>query len=118
VTSGQIPVKDGKLACAGYVGADVTLEEAEEAARMCCLGGLAVAKAELGSLDRIARVVKVNGYVRSAPGFTDQPKAINGASDLLVAIFGEKGRHARAAVGVNELPLGAAVEIDFTFAIA
>jgi len=115
-TSGQVPRKDGEF-FRGVVGADLSIEEGQEAARLCCLAGLAVAKQMLGSLDRIERVVKVNGFVRSAPGFTDQPKVINGASDLLVAVFGESGRHARAAIGVNELPLGCAVEIDFVFKI-
>ena len=116
-TAGQVPRKDGDFAYRGVVGDDLTIEDGQEAARLCCLAGLAVAKRELGSLDRIERVVKVNGYVRSAPGFGDQPKVINGASDLLVAIFGDAGRHARAAIGVNELPLNVGVEIDFTFQI-
>ncbi len=116
-TAGQIPKKDGALAHLGVVGADVSLEEAREAARLCCLAGLAAAKAELGDLARIRRVVKVNGFVRSAPGFTDQPQVVNGASDLLVAIFGDAGRHARAAIGVSELPLGVSVEIDFVFEV-
>lgn len=117
-TAGQVPRRDGDFACIGTVGADLTLEDGFEAARLCCLGGLAVARRELGSLDRILRVVKVNGFVRSAPGFSMQPKVINGASDLLVDLFGENGRHARAALGVSELPLGVAVEIDFIFEIA
>lgn len=116
-TSGQIPVKDGAIACKGYLGDDVTVEEGAAAARLCCLNGLAVAKAALGSLDRITRVVKVNGFVASASGFTDQPKVINGASDILVEILGDAGRHARSAVGMAELPLGCAVEIDFLFEI-
>ena len=115
-TAGQVPRKDGDF-FRGVVGADRTVEEGQEAARLCCLAGLAVAKRELSSLDRIERVVKVNGFVRSAPGFVDQPKVINGASDLLVEIFGDAGRHARAAIGVIELPLGCAVEIDFVFAV-
>ena len=116
-TSGQIPTKDGSIVYTGIVGADLSLEDGQEAARLCCLNGLAVAKSLLQDLERIKRVVKVNGYVRSAPGFTDQPKVINGASDLLVAALGEPGRHARAALGVNELPLGVGVEIDFLFEI-
>jgi enamine deaminase RidA (YjgF/YER057c/UK114 family) len=114
-TSGQIPTKDGSIAYSGTVGADLSLEDGQAAARLCTLNGLAVAKGLLGDLDRITRVVKVNGYVRSAPGFTDQPKVINGASDLLVEILGDPGRHARAALGVSELPLGVGVEIDFLF---
>jgi enamine deaminase RidA (YjgF/YER057c/UK114 family) len=116
-TAGQIPRKDGSPAFLGTVGDDLTIEDGQEAARLCCLAGLAVAKAELGSLDRIKRVVKVNGYVRSGPGFTDQPAVINGASDLLVAVFGDAGRHARAAIGVSGLPLGVGVEIDFLFEV-
>jgi enamine deaminase RidA (YjgF/YER057c/UK114 family) len=115
-TAGQVPRRDGDF-FRGIVGGDLTLEEGQEAARLCCLAGLGVAKQALGDLDRIERVVKVNGYVRSAPGFTDQPKVINGASDLLVEVFGDAGRHARAALGVNELPLGCAVEIDFVFQV-
>ncbi len=114
-TAGQIPMRDGALSFLGTVGDTLTLEEGQEAARQCCLNGLAVAKSLLGDLTRIKRVVKVNGFVRSAPGFTDQPKVINGASDLLVAILGDAGRHARSALGVNELPLGVGVEIDFVF---
>ena len=114
-TSGQIPTKDGSIVYTGIVGADLSLEDGQEAARLCCLNGLAVAKSLLQDLERIKRVVKVNGYVRSAPGFTDQPKVINGASDLLVEALGEPGRHARAALGVSELPLGVGVEIDFLF---
>jgi len=116
-TSGQIPTRGGELVYQGVVGDDLTVEDGQEAARLCVLNALAAAKAELGSLDRIARVVKVNGFVRSARGFTKQPLVINGASDLLVEIFGDAGRHARAALGANELPLGVGVEIDFVFAV-
>lgn len=114
-TAGQVPRKDGDFAYRGVVGDDLTIEDGQAAARLCCLAGLSVAKAELGSLDRIVKVVKVNGFVRSAAGFGDQPKVINGASDLLVEIFGDAGRHARAAIGVSELPLNVGVEIDFVF---
>ena len=113
----SVTVRFGKRRFQGVVGEDLTLEDGQEAARLCCLSGLAVAKMELGSLDRIRRVVKVNGFVRCAGGFTQQPAVINGASDLLVEILGDKGRHARAALGTNELPLGVAVEIDFTFEV-
>ncbi len=116
-TAGQIPTRNGQIAFKGIVGADLSIEDGQEAARLCCLNGLAVAKSLLGDLSRVKRVIKVNGFVRSAAGFTDQPKVINGASDLLVAILGEPGRHARAALGVNELPLGVGVEIDFLFEI-
>lgn len=115
-TAGQIPTKGGEIACTGTLGADLTIEDGQEAARLCCLNGLAVAKNLLdGDLSRIKRVIKVNGFVRSTESFTDQPKVINGASDLLVAILGDAGRHARAAIGVISLPLGVGVEIDFLF---
>jgi len=109
--SGQLPVRDGELV-KGRVGADLTVEEGYEAARLCVLNALAQVKAELGSLDRVERVVKLVGWVSSAPDFDQQPKVINGASELLEAIFGEKGRHARSAVSAHILPLGAAVEIE------
>lgn len=116
--SGQLPMVDGQLSCTGHVGQDVSLEAAQAAARVCTLNALAIAKDVLGDLDRIARIVKVGGFVSSAADFTDQPKVINGCSELLGEIFGEAGRHARAAVGVNALPLGAAVEIEFVIAVA
>lgn len=116
--SGQLPMQSGKVAYTGQVGSDVTLEDAYEAARICTLNALSIAKQALGSLDRVAQIVKVGGFVSSAPGFYDQPKVINGASELLGEIFGDKGKHARAAVGVNALPLNAAVEIEFVIAVA
>ena len=111
--SGQLPMRDGHLAYTGYVGKDVTVEDAYQAARLCAINGLALIKQAAGSLDRV-RILRVGGFVASAPGFTGQPKVINGASDLLVDVLGDRGRHARAAVGVAELPLGAAVEVEFT----
>lgn len=111
--SGQLPLRDGQLTCTGYVGQDVTIEDAYQAARLCAINGLGLIKQAAGSLDRV-RIVRVGGFVASAPGFTAQPKVINGASDLLVEVLGDRGRHARAAVGVAELPLGAAVEVEFT----
>jgi enamine deaminase RidA (YjgF/YER057c/UK114 family) len=110
--SGQIPTRSGELRCRGKVGLNVTEDEAYEEARTCLLNALAAVKAVIGSLDEITRVVKVNGYVNSADGFTDQSTVVNGASDLLVKLFGENGRHARAAIGVAELPLNAPVEVD------
>jgi enamine deaminase RidA (YjgF/YER057c/UK114 family) len=110
--SGQVPLAEGAPLATGKVGADVDLEEAANAARRCALQVLAALRAELGSLDRVRRVVKVTVFVASAPGFTDQPKVANGASDLLGEVFGEAGRHARAAVGVAELPLGVPVEVE------
>ncbi|HBN07827.1 MAG TPA: LysR family transcriptional regulator [Cyanobacteria bacterium UBA8530] len=111
--SGQLPFLKGALTHKGKVGAEVSLEEAQQAARTCTLNGLALLREAAGSLDKIA-MVRVGGFVASASGFTDQPKVINGASDLLVQILGENGKHARAAVGVFELPLGVPVEIEFT----
>lgn len=116
--SGQIPpIKDGKVQIEGQVGFAIKLEQAQEAARVCTLNALAVAADAAGSIDKIARVLKVVVYVASHEGFTDQHKVANGASELLVSIFGEAGRHARAAVGVAQLPLNAAVEVDVTFTV-
>lgn len=112
-TSGVLPMKDGELVCAGAVGSyTVTVEDGQEAARLCILNALSIVRAELGDLSRVARIVKLTGYVSSSPTFTAQPAVINGASDLLVRFFGENGRHARAAVGVAALPLNASVELD------
>jgi enamine deaminase RidA (YjgF/YER057c/UK114 family) len=111
-TAGQLPLEDGKLPRTGKVGDAVTLAEAREAARRCALNALAAAAAAAGGLDRVARVVKVTGYVASTPGFERQPEVINGASDLIGEVFGEAGRHARSAVGVAVLPLDAPVEVE------
>jgi enamine deaminase RidA (YjgF/YER057c/UK114 family) len=111
-TSGQIPLVDGKLAFQGKVGGPVDEKSGYEAARLCAINCLAALKAALGSLDRIERVVKVVGFVNSASGFTAQPKVINGASELLVQVFGDAGKHARSAVGVAELPLDASCEVE------
>jgi enamine deaminase RidA (YjgF/YER057c/UK114 family) len=116
--SGVLPMRDGQLAFSGKLGRDLTVEQGMEAARLALLNALAIAKQELGSLDRITRVVKVVGYVASADGFVQQPQVLNGASDLLVAIFGEAGRHARVAVGAAELPRGAPVEIEVILSIS
>lgn len=115
--SGQLPKVDGEVRVFGKVGAEVDLETARGEARICVLQGLACLKAELGSLDRIERILKINGYVASAPGFNAQPKVLDAASDLLGEIFGAAGRHARAAVGVAELPRDTAVEIEMIAAI-
>jgi enamine deaminase RidA (YjgF/YER057c/UK114 family) len=117
-TAGQGPVKEGVPVFKGKVGRDVTVEDAYEAAKLAALNCLAAAKSVLGTLDKIERVVKVNGYVNSAPGFADQAKVMNGASDLLAQIFGDKGHHARTSVGVNELPLDITVEVDLILACA
>jgi enamine deaminase RidA (YjgF/YER057c/UK114 family) len=111
-TSGALPVRDGELAYPGVVGAGLSVAEATEAARLCALNILAMVRAAAGSLDAVEQVVQVIGFVRSAPGFAQQPKVLNGASDLLFSVFGERGRHARMALGTAELPLGAAVELS------
>ena len=115
--AGQIPLDGGTLRYPGKVGAEVSIEQGVEGARRCALQALAALRSELGSLDRVRGIVKVDVFVASAPGFVDQPKVANGASDTLVEIFGEAGRHARAAVGVAELPLGASVEVALVAAI-
>ena len=107
--SGQIP--DGAKLHPGHLGDDVTIEQGQEAARRCALQALSALRDALGTLDAVTGIAKVEVFVASAPGFTDQPKVGNGASDLLLEIFGEAGRHARIAVGVVELPLGASVEV-------
>jgi enamine deaminase RidA (YjgF/YER057c/UK114 family) len=115
--SGQLPMVDGQLALTGKVGAGVTPEQATDLARRCALNALAAVDALVG-LDRVVRVVKVVGFVASADGFTGQPGVVNGASELFGAVFGEAGRHARSAVGVAELPLGAPVEVEVIFAVS
>ena len=114
--SGQLPFVDGKLV-RGRLGEDVSLEDGYTAARACGLMLIAQLKAALGSLDRVERIVKLGGFVNSAADFTDQPKVVNGASELMVALFGDAGKHARSAVGVPVLPLGAAVEVDAIVAV-
>ncbi|WP_421952980.1 RidA family protein [Pelagibacterium sp.] len=114
--SGQMPKVDGEVRVFGKVGAEVDLETARGEARICILQGLACLRQALGSLDRIEQIIKVNGFVASAPGFNAQPKVLDAASDLLAEIFGEAGRHARAAIGAAELPRNAAVEIEMTVA--
>ena len=109
--AGQIPMVDGAVQHVGHVGADVSIEDAFDECRRCALQALAALKAELGSLDRVKRIVKLDVLIASAPGFTSQPMVANGASEVLGEIFGEAGRHARVAIGVAELPLGAPVEV-------
>jgi enamine deaminase RidA (YjgF/YER057c/UK114 family) len=111
-TAGQVPFVDGKLPAAGKVGAEVSAEQAKELAAVCALNALAAVKSVVGDLDRIVRVVKVVGFVASAPDFTAQPGVINGASELLGDVLGDKGRHARSAVGVAVLPLDSPVEVE------
>ncbi|MFC9874236.1 RidA family protein [Nocardia salmonicida] len=110
-TSGQLPFVDGELSAVGKVGAEVDVEQAKEAARLCALNALAAVH-DLVGLDQVVRVVKVVGFVASAPGFGDQPIVINGASELLGEVFGEAGVHARSAVGVSELPKNTPVEVE------
>ena len=110
--AGQIPVRDGVLIHKGVVPSDVSLEQAQECARQCVLNGLAALKAAVGTLSCVRQVVRLGVFVASQPGFTDQPKVANGASELMQDVFGEAGRHARSAVGVPVLPLGVAVEVD------
>ncbi len=111
-TSGQVPLTAGKLLYKGKVGSQVSVPEAQEAARLCALNALAALRAEVGDLDRILRIVKVTGFVNCDPDFTDQPAVINGASNFLQEVFGEAGRHARSAVGCAGLPLGSPVEVE------
>src|SRR5579859_2761688 len=118
IVSGQVPIVDGRVLHPGKLGAELSIEQGQEAARLCVLNALAAAQQALGSLERVRRVLRVAGYVASAAGFTQQPAVINGASDLLAEIFGEAGRHARVALGTNELPLGCAVRSEFLFEVA
>lgn len=119
VVSGQICFgPDGKLVAKGQLGAGVSVEDGQKAARACALNLLAQLKNALGDLDRVARVMRLGGFINSAPGFTDGPKVMNGASDLIVEVFGEKGRHARTTVGVSALPADAAVEVEGLFEIS
>ena len=117
--SGQITMEGGEITYQGRVGEDYSVEEAQRAARLCALNLIAQLRAACGGdLDRVRRVVKLGGFVNSAPGFTEQHLVINGASDLMVEVFGEAGRHARAAVGVPALPFGVAVEVDGVFELS
>lgn len=111
-TSGQLPMVDGKLPATGKVGADVTAEEAARLARICALNALAAASQAAGGLGAIKRIVKVTGFVSSAPDFTAQAQVVNGASELLIEVLGENGRHARSAVGMAVLPLNTPVEVE------
>jgi enamine deaminase RidA (YjgF/YER057c/UK114 family) len=117
--SGQVPFKDGSLSHTGHVGSTVSVEEGYDCARVCGINLLSQAKDAMGGdLDRITRVVKLTGFVSCGPDFTDQPKVINGCSDLMAEAFGDNGRHARAAVGAPSLPLGSAVEVEAIFEFA
>ncbi|MHB8221095.1 MAG: RidA family protein [Acidimicrobiales bacterium] len=116
-TSGQLPRIDGELICTGRLGDGVSVPEGARAAEVCALNALAVLEAELGTLDRVERVLTVTGYVASAPDFHQQPAVVDGASRVLAAVFGDAGRHTRSAVGVAALPRGGAVEIEVTVAV-
>ena len=111
-TSGQLPMRDGKLTATGKVGSKLTVEQGVEAARVAALNALAQVAAAAGGLSKVQRIIRLRLFVNSAEGFTDQAKVANGASDLFSAVFGDSGRHARAAVGVNELPLDSPVELE------
>jgi enamine deaminase RidA (YjgF/YER057c/UK114 family) len=115
--SGMLPLREGKLIHTGRLGEAVSVGEAQEDAKQVAKNALSIVRAHLGSLDRIAHCIKLNGYVASAPDFVDQPKVLNAASELLRDLFGDDGRHARVAVGVSVLPLNAPLEIDFIFEI-
>ena len=116
--SGMLPLRGGKLTRQGRVGEKVTINEALEDAKTAAINALAVLKSNIGSLNKVRRCIKITGYIASAPDFTEQPRVLNAASDLMVEIFGEAGKHARAAVGVNILPLNSPLEIEFIFEIA
>jgi enamine deaminase RidA (YjgF/YER057c/UK114 family) len=117
--SGQVCVDgDGKIVAKGQLGAGVSIEDGQKAARACAINLLAQVKAALGDLDKVTRVVRLGGFINSAPGFPDGPKVMNGASDLMVAAFGDKGRHARSTVGVAALPAEAAVEVEGLFEVS
>ena len=116
-TAGQLPMVNGELISSGLLGKDVEIEEAHNAARICTLNALAAIKSVIGDLDRIKQIVRVVGYVASVPTFIQQPAVVNGASELLLEIFGENGKHARSAVGIAVLPLNASVEIELTVEI-
>ena len=119
VVSGQLCFDSaGKLIAQGQLGAGVSIEDGQKAARACAINLLCQIKAALGDLDKIVRVVRLGGYINSAAGFPDGPKVMNGASDLMVAVFGDKGRHARSTVGVAALPLNAAVEVEGSFEVS
>jgi enamine deaminase RidA (YjgF/YER057c/UK114 family) len=115
--SGQIPLQDGREAFVGKVGADISVQQAQEAARICAINILAQLNKAVGGLDRVRSVVRLGGFVNAIETFSDHPTVINGASDLMVAVFGDSGRHARAAVGTSSLPRNSAVEVEGIFEI-
>jgi enamine deaminase RidA (YjgF/YER057c/UK114 family) len=119
VVSGQLCFgPDGNLAAKGQLGGSVSIEDGQRAARACAINLLAQVKSAIGDLDKVTRVVRLGGFINSAPGFTEGPKVMNGASDLMVEVFGDRGRHARSTVGVSALPADAAVEVEAMFEVA
>ena len=116
--SGQLCLADGTLVAQGKLGTNVTIEQGQAAARACAVNLLAQIKAALGDLDKVVRVVRLGGFINAAPDFVDAAKVMNGASDLMVAVFGDKGRHARTTIGVAVLPVDAAVEVEGTFEVS
>lgn len=116
--AGQLPMADGKVAVAGVLGAGLTLEEGQQAAKLCAINIIAQAKSALGELDRVARVVRLGAFVASSTDFTDQPRVVNGASDLMVEVFGDPGRGGRSAVGMGSLPGQIAVEVEMILEVA
>jgi enamine deaminase RidA (YjgF/YER057c/UK114 family) len=118
MVSGQICLDSGKLVAAGQLGGGVSIEDGQKAARACAVNLLAQVKVALGDLDNVSRVVRLGGFVNSAPGFLEGPKVMNGASDLMVEVFGEKGRHSRTTVGVSALPQNAAIEVEGLFEVS
>jgi enamine deaminase RidA (YjgF/YER057c/UK114 family) len=118
MVSGQICFDAGKLVARGQLGAGVSIEDGQKAARACAVNLLAQVKAAIGDLDKVVRVVRLGGFVNAAPGFTEGPKVMNGASDLMVAAFGDKGKHARTTVGVSALPQDAAMEVEGLFEVS
>ena len=115
--AGQLPLRDGEMVYTGRIGDDLSIDEGYAASRLCALNALSILEAEAGSLDDVKQILRLGGFVCSAVGFTDQPRVVNGASDLMQAVLGEAGVHARLAVGVSELPLGAAVELEVIAAL-
>ena len=117
--SGQVCIDgSGKIVAKGQLGAEVSIEDGQKAARACAISLITQVKAALGDLDKVKQVVRLGGFINSAPGFTDGPKVMNGASDLMVDVFGDKGKHARSTVGVSALPADAAVEVEGTFEVS
>lgn len=116
--SGILPLREGKLLKTGRVGESLSLEEARQEARQVVINALSIVKATIGDLDFVSRCIKLNGYIASSPDFTEQPSVLNPASELLYEVFGERGRHARVAIGVNILPLNSPIEIDFIFEVS